>query len=134
EQIGDFGIELSFAFTTMPGQQSSIRRRAYTMIRDVFMANGIEFAQTTVQVGGEEKAAAAAASASTSLHLAATKKAAAEGGGLYPGETEMEDPHTQAQRFAIARGGPLFSLMKRLGLAARNDLRNKSRALAFVLL
>ena len=46
----------------------------------------------------------------------------------------MEDPHPQAQHFSIARGGPLFSLMKRLGLAARNDLRNKSRALAFVLL
>ena len=65
EQIGDFGIELSFAFTTAPGHQSAIRRRAYTMIRDIFMANGIEFAQPTVQVGGEEKAAAAAAASAT---------------------------------------------------------------------
>ncbi|MDL2402672.1 mechanosensitive ion channel family protein [Rhizobium mayense] len=65
EQIGDFGMEISFAFTTAPGHQSMIRRRAYTMIRDVFMANGIEFATPTVQVGGEEKAAAVAAASAT---------------------------------------------------------------------
>ncbi|PST63711.1 mechanosensitive ion channel protein [Rhizobium sp. SEMIA4064] len=61
EQIGDFGIELSFAFTVLPGRQTYIRRRAYTMIRDAFMENGIEFAQPTVQVGGEEKSDTAAA-------------------------------------------------------------------------
>ena len=44
EQFGDFGMELSFAFMTKPGQQSIVRRRAYTMIRDAFVANGIEFA------------------------------------------------------------------------------------------
>ena len=60
EQIGDFGIELSFAFTVLPGRQTYIRRRAYTMIRDAFMENGIEFAQPTVQVGGEEKSDTAA--------------------------------------------------------------------------
>ncbi|WFU10485.1 mechanosensitive ion channel [Rhizobium sp. CB3090] len=61
EQIGDFGIELSFAFTVLPGRQTYIRRQAYTMIRDAFMENGIEFAQPTVQVGGEEKSDVAAA-------------------------------------------------------------------------
>ncbi len=61
EQIGDFGIELSFAFTALPGRQTYIRRQAYTMIRDAFMENGIEFAQPTVQVGGEEKSDAAIA-------------------------------------------------------------------------
>lgn len=46
----------------------------------------------------------------------------------------MEDPHPQAQHFSIARGGPLFSLMKRLGLVTQNRLHHKSRALAFILL
>ncbi|AYG62141.1 mechanosensitive ion channel family protein [Rhizobium jaguaris] len=81
EQIGDFGMEISFAFTTAPGHQSVIRRRAYTMIRDVFMANGIEFATPTVQVGGEEKAAAAAAASATATAIKAeqAKAAASEG-------------------------------------------------------
>ena len=61
EEIGDFGIQLSFAFMAKPGHQSVVRRRAYTMIRQAFKDNGIEFAQPTVQVGGDEKAAAAAA-------------------------------------------------------------------------
>ena len=65
EQFGDFGMELSFAFMTKPGQQSIVRRRAYTMIRDAFVANGIEFAHPTVHVGGDEKAAAASAASTT---------------------------------------------------------------------
>ncbi len=68
EQFGDFGMELSFAFMTKPGQQSIVRRRAYTMIRDAFVANGIEFAHPTVQVGGDEKAAAAASAASATAY------------------------------------------------------------------
>ena len=65
EQFGDFGMELSFAFMTKPGQQSIVRRRAYTMIRDAFVANGIEFAHPTVHVGGDEKTAAVAAASAT---------------------------------------------------------------------
>lgn len=65
EQFGDFGMEISFAVMTKPGYQSYIRRRAYNLIRDTFVANGIEFAQPTVQVGGDEKPAAAAAAATT---------------------------------------------------------------------
>jgi small-conductance mechanosensitive channel len=61
EQFGDYGINLSFGMMTKPGQQSVVRRRAYTMIREAFKANGIEFAQPTVNVGGDEKASAAAA-------------------------------------------------------------------------
>lgn len=61
EQISDYGIELSFAFTAKPGWQSMIRRRAYAMIRKAFAENGISFAQPTVQVGGEDRANAAAA-------------------------------------------------------------------------
>lgn len=72
EQIGDYGIELSFAFTSTPGNQAMIRRRAYAMIRKSFADNGINFAQPTVQVGGDEKGNAAAA------HLAQRQKAEAE--------------------------------------------------------
>ncbi|WP_244554935.1 mechanosensitive ion channel family protein [Mesorhizobium prunaredense] len=74
EQFGDFGMELSFAIMTKPGQQSLIRRRAYTMIRDAFAANGIEFAHPTVHVGSEEKPAAAAAATANAL----ARKQAAE--------------------------------------------------------
>ncbi|WFR97587.1 mechanosensitive ion channel family protein [Rhizobium tumorigenes] len=61
ESFGDYGIVLSFAMTTVPGQQTSIRRKAYAMIREAFRANGIEFATPSVQVGGEETGGAAAA-------------------------------------------------------------------------
>lgn len=63
EQFGDYGIVLSFAMTTLPGMQTYIRRKAYAKIREVFLANGIAFAQPTVQVGGDDKGAAAAAQA-----------------------------------------------------------------------
>ncbi|MEF0944080.1 mechanosensitive ion channel family protein [Rhizobium sp. BR 362] len=78
EQIGEFGIELSFAFTTAPGHQSAVRRRAYTMIRDAFRSNGIEFAQPTVQVGGEEKADGSAAVAALRSVQLKQQQAAAE--------------------------------------------------------
>jgi len=54
EQFTDYGITLSFAMTTKPGHQSGIRRRAYAMIREAFIANGIEFASPTVQVAGDD--------------------------------------------------------------------------------
>jgi small-conductance mechanosensitive channel len=67
EQFGDFGMELSFSFMSKPGYQSVVRRRAYTMIQQVFAANGIHFAQPTVQVGGDDKQAATAAANIISL-------------------------------------------------------------------
>ena len=73
EQIGEYGVELSFAFKAKPGNQSMIRRRAYAMIRRSFAENGIGFAQPTVQVGGDDKGDAAAAA-----HLALKQRAAAE--------------------------------------------------------
>jgi small-conductance mechanosensitive channel len=72
EEIGDFGIQLSFAFMAKPGHQSVVRRRAYTMIQQAFAANGIQFAQPTVQVGGDEKSAVAAATTTAMMR----KKAA----------------------------------------------------------
>lgn len=65
EQFNDFGMELSFAVMTRPGQQTAVKRRAQTMMRDAFMANGIEFAHPTVHVGSDISPAAAAAAAST---------------------------------------------------------------------
>ncbi|MCV3242156.1 mechanosensitive ion channel family protein [Mesorhizobium sp. ZC-5] len=80
EQFGDFGMELSFAFMAKPGHQSVVRRRAYTMIQQAFAANGIEFAQPTVQVGGDDKpASAAAASAAERMRKEAALAAAAGG-------------------------------------------------------
>ncbi|MBB3976868.1 small-conductance mechanosensitive channel [Rhizobium azooxidifex] len=80
EQIGEFGIEISFGFTAKPdGEQTAIRRRAYTMITQAFAENDISFAQPTFQVGGEEKEAAAAAMYKRQADAAALA-AAAEGG------------------------------------------------------
>jgi len=63
EEFGDYGIVLSFAMTTVPGQQTYIRRKAYAMIREAFQQNGIEFATPSVQVGGDDKGGGAAAAA-----------------------------------------------------------------------
>jgi small-conductance mechanosensitive channel len=73
EEIGDFGIQLSFAFMAKPGHQSVVRRRAYTMIQQAFAANGIQFAQPTVQVGGDEKSAAAAATTTAMMRQKAAE-------------------------------------------------------------
>lgn len=84
EQIGEFGIEVSFGFTAKPtGEQTAIRRRAYTMITQAFEENGISFAQPTFQVGGEEKEAGGAAAAAMHKRQAdlAAQQAAAGGGG-----------------------------------------------------
>jgi hypothetical protein len=48
EQIGDYGIEVSFTFTAVPGNQA--------MIREAFLENGISFAQPTMQVGPYDRA------------------------------------------------------------------------------
>jgi moderate conductance mechanosensitive channel len=45
---------------TKPGEQFSIRRKAFAMIKKAFDANGINFAFPTVQVAQGEDAAAAA--------------------------------------------------------------------------
>jgi len=63
EQFGDYGINLSFAMMTKPGYQTTIRRKAYMMIREAFTTNGIVFASPTVQVASNDPSAAAAAAA-----------------------------------------------------------------------
>ena len=75
EAFSDYGINLSFAVMTKPGHQSSVRRRAYAMIREAFALNGIGFASPTVQVaGGEDHSGNAMAAASG--ETIARKKAA----------------------------------------------------------
>ncbi|MBB3149636.1 small-conductance mechanosensitive channel [Phyllobacterium trifolii] len=86
EAFSDYGIKLSFAVMTKPGHQSSIRRRAYAMIREAFALNGIGFASPTVQVaGGEDHSANAMAAASG--ETIARKKAAEAKLKLVEGES-----------------------------------------------
>ncbi|MEK1929219.1 MAG: mechanosensitive ion channel family protein [Pararhizobium sp.] len=79
EQFGDYGISLSFAMMTKPGYQTMIRRRAYMMIREAFVQNGVVFASPTVQVAGGDQSSAAAAAAT--VKAAMDQKKLAEGGG-----------------------------------------------------
>jgi small-conductance mechanosensitive channel len=79
EQFGDYGINLSFSMMTKPGYQTMIRRRAYMMIREVFVQNGVVFASPTVQVASNDPSAAAAAAAT--MKAAMEQKKLAEGGG-----------------------------------------------------
>nr|WP_298684363.1 mechanosensitive ion channel family protein [uncultured Dongia sp.] len=62
EQFGDYAIQIRMKMMTKPGEQFVIRRKALALIRQTFNANGINFAQPTVQVagGGEHVASAAA--------------------------------------------------------------------------
>jgi small-conductance mechanosensitive channel len=78
EQINEYGVELSFAFRATPGNQSMIRRRAYAKLRKAFAENGIEFAQPTVQVGGDDRSDAAAAALTLSEQRKQAEAAEAE--------------------------------------------------------
>jgi len=78
EQFGDYGINLSFAMMTKPGYQTTIRRKAYMMIREAFTKNGVVFASPTVQVASNDPSAAAAAAAT--VKAAMDQKKLAEGG------------------------------------------------------
>ncbi len=78
EQFGDYGINLSFAMMTKPGYQTTIRRKAYMMIREAFTKNGVVFASPTVQVASNDPSSAAAAAAT--VKTAMDQKKLAEGG------------------------------------------------------
>src|SRR5262249_10212614 len=62
EQFGDFAIQIRLKMMTKPGEQFVIRRKALSLIKKAFDANGIEFAFPTMQVagGGGDTAAAVA--------------------------------------------------------------------------
>ncbi|MDK4717274.1 mechanosensitive ion channel family protein [Rhizobium sp. CNPSo 4039] len=78
EEFSDYGMVLSFGMMTVPGMQTYIRRKAYLKIREAFKANGIEFAQPTVNVGGDDRGSSAAGHASL-LAQKAKVSATAEG-------------------------------------------------------
>jgi moderate conductance mechanosensitive channel len=62
ETFDDFSIRIRLKMMTKPGEQFTIRRRAYALIKRAFDANGIHFAFPTVTVaGGEEKTTPAVA-------------------------------------------------------------------------
>jgi len=60
EQFGDFAIQIRMKIKTKPGEQFTIRRRAFAMIKKAFDANGIKFAFPTVTVAGGDSTAAVA--------------------------------------------------------------------------
>jgi small-conductance mechanosensitive channel len=69
EEFGDYGMVLSFGMTLKPSpMQSFIRRRANLLLREAFVSNGIQFAQPTVNVGGEGAAGNASAAALQALN------------------------------------------------------------------
>lgn len=74
EQFGDFAIQIRMKMMTRPGEQFTIRRKAYAAIKTAFDANGIKFAFPTVQVAGGTDAGVAAAAQNM---LAAAKAAPA---------------------------------------------------------
>jgi small-conductance mechanosensitive channel len=69
EEFGDYAVTIRMKMMTKPGQQFTIRRRAYAMIKQAFEANGIRFAQPTVQVAGGTADATAVAAVRQSLTL-----------------------------------------------------------------
>jgi moderate conductance mechanosensitive channel len=76
EQFGDFAIQIRLKMMTKPGEQFTIRRRAYAMIKKAFDANGIHFAFPTVTVAGEGEGRVSPAVAQQAVEL--TRKPAAE--------------------------------------------------------
>jgi small-conductance mechanosensitive channel len=52
EQFGDFAIQIRMKMMTKPGEQFTIRRRAYALIKSAFENSGIQFALPTVHVSG----------------------------------------------------------------------------------
>jgi len=76
EAFDDYGIKMSFAMMTKPGHQSTIRRRAYAMIREAFAENGIGFASPTVQVASTHEDHSAGAVAAATRETMARRKTA----------------------------------------------------------
>jgi small-conductance mechanosensitive channel len=69
EQIGDYGMDISFAMKTKPGNQTGVRRRAYALLRDNFAANGIQFARPSFNVAGDDQPASTAAALSEKTRI-----------------------------------------------------------------
>ena len=56
-KFGDFAIEIRLKIMTKPGEQTTIRRKAFAMVKKAFDANGIKFGFPTVRIAGGEAAA-----------------------------------------------------------------------------
>lgn len=67
DSMGDSGLILRMKFTTVPGEQFTLKRRALMMINKAFHDNGIKPAFPTVQVAGGERGADVAAAAQQAL-------------------------------------------------------------------
>ncbi|WEX91024.1 mechanosensitive ion channel family protein [Sinorhizobium garamanticum] len=80
EQFGDYGVTLSFAMKTKPGNQTQIRRRAQALIKEAFKTNGISFASPTVQVAGDDTQSTTAAAAATRDAIAKKNAVLNQGG------------------------------------------------------
>jgi moderate conductance mechanosensitive channel len=76
EQFGDFAIQIRLKMMTKPGEQFTVRRRAYGLIKKAFDAGGIHFAFPTVTVAGEGEGRVSPAVAQQAVEL--TRKPAAE--------------------------------------------------------
>ena len=61
EAMGETGMQVRLKMMTKPGQQFTVRRRAYARLKQLFAENGIKFALPTVQVAEGAAAPAAAA-------------------------------------------------------------------------
>ncbi|NHT77761.1 mechanosensitive ion channel family protein [Rhizobiaceae bacterium CRRU44] len=67
DSMGESGLILRMKFTTIPGQQFLLKRRALLMINKAFHDNNIKPAFPTVQVAGGERGGDIAAAAQTAL-------------------------------------------------------------------
>ncbi|RDL49918.1 Moderate conductance mechanosensitive channel YbiO [Ensifer sp. M14] len=80
DSLGDSGLILRMKFTTVPGEQFMLKRRALMMINKAFHENGIKPAFPTVQVAGDRGTdVAAAAQQALAKHNEAIAAAAASG-------------------------------------------------------
>lgn len=61
DSFGEFAIVLKLKLMTKPGQQFSIKRKAFVMIKKAFEENGIRIAVPTVEVSGQSGADTAVA-------------------------------------------------------------------------
>lgn len=81
DSLGDSGLILRMKFTTVPGEQFMLKRRALMMINKAFHVNDIKPAFPTVQVAGDRVSdVAAAAQQALAKHNEAVVAAAASEG------------------------------------------------------
>lgn len=76
KEFADSGMIFQAKFKAVPGEQFTIRREAYRRMHDAFLANGIQLAVPTVNVGQQSSSEDAAAAAAAAPALKAIGKAA----------------------------------------------------------